>query len=320
MSRTFLTMVCIVAVASGCARSSATMVISHPRVLVGVSLISLRDPTQKGFADNIGPWSSEDIEYRVISCDADAGRQVEQIKGLIAQKAIGLIVWPCDGMAISSALREANQAGIPIVTVEVRCADPRVPVVTHVATDHARTGREAAQAMLKSLATSGGKVTILGRCSTEVGKLRVQGIHEAIQQHNRKNAKTPLVIVDAAQDSKGSPTCQTIETLLKAQPDLAGIFTIEDACTRHVRAALGKLTGAERVQLVGIIEQREIPRPQQRFAVPNSMPAVESQGELLAQAAVDSLNRSLARRPAKPEILLPADPRVLGNPAIITDP
>ena len=48
----------------------------------------------------------------------------EPSERLHRQRAVAIVLTPCDSRAVGPAIREANVAGIPVFTADIACLDP----------------------------------------------------------------------------------------------------------------------------------------------------------------------------------------------------
>ena len=86
----------------------------------------------------------DDSEYELVSlgADNDASVQAGQIEDLIAQGVDLILLNPVDSTTVGTKIQEANDAGIPVITVD-RSADTG-EVLAHVASDNVAGGKMAA--------------------------------------------------------------------------------------------------------------------------------------------------------------------------------
>jgi ribose transport system substrate-binding protein len=188
----------------------------------------------------------------VVSGEFDVARQQNQVKDFIVKKVAAMVLTPCDSVAIGPAIKEANEAGIPVFTADIACLAPGVKVVTHIATDNYGGGKQAARAIIEALGNAGGRVAIIDHKLIESCILRVKGFKEIIEKHNAGRPSGKIEIVaelpgGAAKDGG----YRAAADLLQAHADLAGIFSINDPSALGARAAMEKAGRAEQIVLVG---------------------------------------------------------------------
>ena len=142
-------------------------------------------------------------------------------------------------------------AGIPVFTVDIACTDETAKVECHIATDNHGGGKQAGEAMIEALGEAGGKVAILHHEQAESCQLRVKGFTEVIDAYN-KGRKDGQITVVATLPGGGARDkgFTAAEDALQANPDLAGIFAINDPSGLGAYAALEKANKADQVKII----------------------------------------------------------------------
>lgn len=196
-------------------------------------------------------------EVKVVSGDEDAKKQSDQIKNFIAEQVAAIVLNPCDSKSIGPAIEEANKAGIPVFTCDIKCLAPEAKVVSHIASDNLQGGRMAGQAMIEALGETGGNVLVLDKREVESCLLRVQGFKEVIDQHNASAANKISIVAElpgAGQKIKGREMTQAA---LQSHPNLAGIFAINDPSALGGYSALEEAGKADQVKIIAFDGQPE---------------------------------------------------------------
>ena len=228
------------------------------RGTIGVSLLTFDNPFFKVIADNIKA-EAEKSGYEVIALSAndDAATQNNQINDFIVQNVSVIVVSPVKSSAIVSGIQAANDAGIPVITVDTPCNEEGVEILTQVATDNFEGGEKAGEAMIEALGAEGGKIIVLNKEGSESCKLREEGFQKIIDAHN-ETAKAKIEIVNTI-ESKGDKAVglKATEDAIQSNPDLAGIFAINDPAALGARAALEKAKIGEHVVIIGFDGQPE---------------------------------------------------------------
>ena len=228
------------------------------RGLIGASLLTLQNPFFKVIGDQLTVEAGkEGYETLVVSADNDVARQSNQVKDFIVKKCVAIVLSPADSKSIVPVIQEANAAGIPVFTVDVPCNEPGVKIATQIATDNYGGGKEAGTAMIEALGAQGGKVGVLDLKQVESCILRVKGFKEVIDAHNAKGG--PKIEIVSELDGGGAKDkgYKAAEDMLQAQPEMRGIFAINDPSALGARAALEKAGRADRVMIVGFDGQPE---------------------------------------------------------------
>ena len=152
--------------------------------------------------------------------------QTPILDAMVARGDLDLIfLAPVDKEAMIAPLRKANDAGVPIVTVDTFIGDgdyvngPVTFPLSFIASDNELGGRIACEALVESIGGQG-KVYIQnvkpGISSTDA---REVGCKAVLEQH----PGVTLVGVDYNDDDPSKAQAQ-VEAMLQKEPDLAGIF------------------------------------------------------------------------------------------------
>jgi ribose transport system substrate-binding protein len=234
---------------------------SHPTTskgTIGLSVLTTTNPFFNVIADNIrAEAAKEGYAVSVQSGEFDVARQQNQVKDFIVDGVAAIVLCPCDSKSIGPAISEANQAGIPVFTADIACLAPGPRVVSHIATDNYAGGRQAAEAMIEALGPEGGKVVILDFKQAESCIMRVNGFKDAIDSHNQSSDAKVTIVAELPGEGQKDKGYKAAEDALQANPDLAGIFAINDPSALGARAALEKAGKADQIVLVGFDGQPE---------------------------------------------------------------
>ncbi|MBI3865611.1 MAG: substrate-binding domain-containing protein [Planctomycetia bacterium] len=263
---TFIFAVCSLLLSAGCGsspdtatpKSGSAPAETKSKGTIGVSLLTLDNPFFKVIGDHItSEGRAKGYDAIVVSADKDVAKQGNQIKDFIVKKVSAIVLSPCDSKSIIPVIQEANAAGIPVFTVDIPCNEPGVKIATQVATDNFGGGKEAAQAMIEALGEAGGKVAILHFKQAESCQLRVKGFREFIASHNEGSAAKIEIIAELEGGGAKDMGYKAAEDTLQANPDLRGIFAINDPSALGARAALEKAGKADQVTIIGFDGQPE---------------------------------------------------------------
>ena len=228
------------------------------RGTIGVSLLTLDNPFFKVIGDNAAAEAKrQGYAALVVSGDMDVAKQSNQIKDFIVRNVSAIVLSPCNSKSIVPVIQEANAAGIPVFTVDIPCNEPGVKIVTQVATDNYGGGKEAGQAMIEALGTTGGKVAILHLKAVESCQLRVKGFREVIDAHNASGKSKIEIVAELESGGAKDIGYKAAEDTLQANPDLRGIFAINDPAALGARAALEKARKENQVVIIGFDGQPE---------------------------------------------------------------
>ena len=257
---------CLLTVFAGCNKSDNAYDSSAPpppanaasKGTIGVSLLTLDNPFFKVIGDSItAEGKKRGYDAVVVSGDKDVAKQSNQIKDFIVKKVSAIVLSPCDSKSIVPVIQEANAAGIPVFTVDIPCNEPGVKIATQIATDNYGGGKEAARAMIEALGEAGGKIAVLHFKQAESCQLRVKGFREVIDAHNAEGKAKIDIVAELESGGAKDQGYKAAEDTLQANPDLRGIFAINDPAALGARAAVEKAGKTEQILIVGFDGQPE---------------------------------------------------------------
>ena len=134
------------------------------------------------------------------------------------------IILQCsDGTALAPSVKQAEEAGIPVITVNLDCASDTVHSALVMAVDY-DAGRMAAEKMAEQLGETGDIAIIQGVPGLERTDNLEKGFRDTIANYSG------IKIVDAQSASFQKDTAMTVmNSFLQSYPDLKGVFAINDA-------------------------------------------------------------------------------------------
>ena len=225
---------------------------SAKRGTIGATCMTTSNPFFKVIDENMRDEAAKhgyDLVY--LGCENDVSKQQKQIKDFLVQKVAAIALNPADSKAIGTSVKEANDAGVPVFSFDVKVQAPGAEVVSHVGTDNAQGGELAGEAMIKALGESGGRVVIIDYRSVESCTERVRGFKKVIDAHNagRDTGKIEIV-AELPGEGDRAKGFKAAEDALQSEPDLDGIFAINDPSGLGAVGALKKAGKLDQVTVI----------------------------------------------------------------------
>lgn len=152
--------------------------------------IALMDYNYTFFQDMLAAAKMEAEAQGVKLVDVDGGndvqKQLEGVEDMITGSHINaLILNPVDSAAIGAATLQANEAGIPVVTVDIRSEEGEV--VAHVASDNKDIGKQSAEMAVETLKEKNGSekgtILVVGMDQITSVRDRTEGFMEYMEQY-----------------------------------------------------------------------------------------------------------------------------------------
>jgi ribose transport system substrate-binding protein len=188
-----------------------------------------------------------DVELIVTNGENNASKQVSDVESLIAQNVRTLIISPVTADALTPVVKQAMDAGIPVVTLDRKV---NTDVTLHIGADNKLIGRTAGEFVCKALEGKGNVIEIQGTAGASATVDRHDEFHRTIA------AQCPDVKVVADQ------VCNYVrEPAIKFMEDMLQRFKpgeIQLVYAHNDDMALGAVTALEaagrlnEVKVVGI--------------------------------------------------------------------
>lgn len=195
---------------------------------IGVSLFYRRDEFYKdletGFMEGAKKYG---FEINMQDADTDPSRQTQQIEDFIAAKVDIIMLAAASPSGLVPAVKEANKAGIPVVTFDGSITEGAAQLLTFVGMDNIEAGVDAGKWAKNYIEKNlGGKANVVildFPQSAVVCGNRVVGFKSALQG-------MPGVKIVAQQDGKASRTesMSVMENILTANKKIDVVFGIND--------------------------------------------------------------------------------------------
>jgi ABC-type sugar transport system substrate-binding protein len=197
--------------------------------------------------------------HKITITDAnnDQSKQIQDIKGLIAQRPDVLFIAPITEQ-LASVVKEAAQAKIPVFLldrdVDHAVAKPGTDFVTVIQSDFIQEGKRAAVAMAKATGGTAKIIELEGTTGASPAIDRKKGFDDAIKQCSGMQ-----VVVSQSGDFTRAKGQSVAETLLQSHPDATAIYAHNDEMALGAIAAIksiGKQPGKD-IQVVSIDGEKD---------------------------------------------------------------
>ncbi|ERG67382.1 MULTISPECIES: ribose ABC transporter substrate-binding protein RbsB [Exiguobacterium] len=209
---------------------------------IGLSISTLNNPFFVALKDGAEEQATElDATLTVADAQNDAAKQVSDVEDMI-QKGMDLIlINPTDSEAVGAAVQSANDAGIPVITVD-RNAESG-DVVAHVASDNVAGGKLAGEYMVELVGEGGKVVELEGIPGASATRDRGQGFNEAI------DGKLDVVAKQSANFDRAQGLT-VMENILQDNKDIVAVFAHNDEMALGAVQALNS-AGLNDVKVIG---------------------------------------------------------------------
>lgn len=179
--------------------------------------------------------------------------QVPVLDAVIARKPDAILIAPTDTTQLIEPLRKANDAGIPIITVDTFIGNGKYQTgsgdadfpLSYIASDNVLGGRMAASALAKAIGDGGGKVYVSNvKPGISTTDQREQGFKEEMAE------KHPNITVLETQfnENDANKAASQLQAVFARNPDLKGVFGA------NLFSALGAGNGVQQAGQTGKIK------------------------------------------------------------------
>lgn len=220
-----LTALLVVGLIAGCSSQSGLEQQEEKQddgVTIGLSISTLNNPffvTLKEGAEKAAKEAG--AELIVVDAQDDSAKQLSDVEDLIQKKVDILLINPTDSHAVSSAVESANQAGIPVITVDREAEGGET--VAHIASDNVSGGKMAGEYILEQLGGKGNIVELEGIPGTSAARDRGKGFHEAVD--GKPGVK---VVASQPADFNRAKGLNVMENILQSHKDIQAVFAHND--------------------------------------------------------------------------------------------
>lgn len=209
---------------------------------VGVSISTLNNPFFVSVKDGITTLANENKTKTIVSdAQNDASKQSNDIDDLIQQNVDVLLVNPVDSSAIQPAVEAANEANIPVITLD-RSSDGG-DILTLVASDNVKGGEMAASFIVEKVGPGAKVVQLEGTPGASATRERGKGF-ETIAE------KELNVVQSQSADFDRAKGLSVMENMLQSNSDITAVFAQNDEMALGAVEAL-KAAGKKDVLVIG---------------------------------------------------------------------
>lgn len=185
-----------------------------------------------------------ELGYKLIVLDSqnDPAKELANVEDLQVRGAKILLINPTDSDAVTNAIRLANRAKLPVLTLD-RAAS-RGDVVAHIASDNVAGGLMAGDFIAEQVGNKAKVIQLEGIAGTSAARERGEGFKQAIAKHDF------VLMASQPADFDRTKGLNVMENLLASHSGVQAVFAQND---EMALGALRALQGANKkdVLLVG---------------------------------------------------------------------
>ena len=220
------------------------------KVTIGISMASELASYQKGLAGKMQEIAEQSDSYEVefYYADWDVDKQEEQLREMIDKQVDSIILCPVDAKSFLNVLREARDAGIPVVNLNMKL-DPFSCeyITTYVGGSMSEEAVLAAELAVDYFGEEEGKIGIIeGFPGSDPQIYRTQAFLEEMNSH-------PNIEIVGIVDAKWSRSRAELAALdlLRKDPEIDMIYCHDCNMAMGAYDAIKK-EGKEEIKIIGI--------------------------------------------------------------------
>lgn len=185
------------------------------------------------------------VDLVIADANMDVAAQISKAENLLAQGVDVLVLTPVDAKAMGSVVRQAKEAGIPVITE----SNPAIGADTYVGIDNRASGKKAGAwfaeyAIARHISP---RVLVIGLPNFEDCRLRVEGFKEGMEE----GGLAYEIVQEVDGQGLKEKALQAAQDALTAHPEINVIFGINDDSTTGGMAAY-KAAGLDEEELTAI--------------------------------------------------------------------
>ncbi|MEK9496820.1 ribose ABC transporter substrate-binding protein RbsB [Photorhabdus sp. P32] len=197
--------------------------------------VAMKDSAQKE-ADKLG--------YNLIVLDSqdNPAKELANVQDLTVRGTKLMLINPTDSDAVGNAIIMANNAKIPVITLD-RIAN-KGTVVSHIASDNRLGGKIAGDFIAEKLGNGAKIIQLEGIAGTSAARERGEGFNKVVQEHKFS------VLASQPADFDRTKGLNVMQNLLTAHPAVQAVFAQNDEMALGALRAL-QTAGKSDVLVVG---------------------------------------------------------------------
>lgn len=243
-----LVAILIIALLGACGsndESASSEIKEDETIKIGFSQPTLESPFYIALADAAEKKAEElGVDIQIVDAQNDIEKQNSDIQTLITNDIDVLLLNPTNPSAVTPSVNAANNAGIPIITVD---RNVEQKVTSYIGRDNEEMGRLAGKQAVELLGGEGKIIEIQGDAGGTVTLARHNGFHRAVSQEDGIE-----IIEGPNSDYIRAKAVSAMQDLLQAHPDVDLVYAHNDDMALGAMQVIQQANQLDNVKIVGI--------------------------------------------------------------------
>lgn len=198
-------------------------------------------------ADRLG------VNYQwVVPQNTQGATQVKIMEDLIARNVSGIAISVNEPKSVEGVIKQAMEAGIKVVTFDSDSAESGRSM--YIGTINTEAGVTMGNSMAEALGGKGKVAIVTGQLGASNLNERIDGVKKALEAY----PKIEIVAIEGTEDDLAKAVSVT-EALLRANPDLAGIFGMSQVGGPAVAKVLAQKEFSDRKGVLKVFAFDDLP-------------------------------------------------------------
>ncbi len=231
---------------AGCAQKTTAEGGKAKGVKIGVSAPDLTNVFFIQIKEAMEGALKEGDELIIQDAAGDQNKQMNDVADMISQGCDVILLSAINSEGVRATLEACKEAGVPVIAFNTAVKNPELVQCT-VVSDNVEAGKLCAQALADAL-DGKGKVVEITYSTTEVCYNRQAGFEEEIKNY----PDIEIIQTRDVEKAKSDYSQPVMVDFLSANPELDGVFTINDPTARGAIAAIKEAGRMDEIKVVAI--------------------------------------------------------------------
>ncbi len=265
------------------------------KIVLGYTTMDLSNPFWVRVQEGMKKAADESgIELKVFDAQNKPQKQLTDVEDMVQKRFDAVLISPVDSDSAVPAVKAANEAGIPVVVVDIGVNGGQYD--TLIISDNHLGGKLAGEYMAKRMKAGDKVAHIQCQLAAVNAQKRGEGFEAAMQAAGMKvAAKQPA-------DSKRDLALTVMENILQKSTDLQGVFCQNDNMALGASKAIRERNLGSKIMVMGFDGNKDA---LEAIKAGTLLGTVAQQPEEMGRIAVRSAADILAKKPVKKRIEVP---------------
>lgn len=150
---------------------------------IGATIWNMSVPFYANFIKGLHDGAAKyNLKLLLRDGQGDPNTQVAVVRQFIAEKVDMIVIVPGDAQAVVPVIKQANAAGIPVISANNKVGEG-AEIVTFVGADDYYFGKQQGKLLVEAIGKSGNVALIMGQLGTSAQVLRKQGLDDYLKDY-----------------------------------------------------------------------------------------------------------------------------------------